>query len=346
MLFVLTYEPILEVFSDTNSFGFRKSRNAHQAIGTLAYILKSNYDNNNKFYVSKYVLNLSICNFFEKIHHEWILENFPVHKKHYSLLKLWLMVRINYNHWEYDNLTRFTQGRVFEYLLVNFSLNGLEEIIKPSKSSYKHKKKYLWNLKKDYNRLQAFKQSRVIIRNFFVRYAEDFIIVTNHKNSVADLKYKIKYFLNKKGLRINKEKSKYFKFNSGQTLDFLGFTYKYIKKSKNSRLTKKVNFKGQIIKPRTGLFVYVSNKSVKKFKLKLKTVLKHTNKSPYQIITALNIIIKRWCNYFAIGSYETFNKLDNYIFKRCFKFICKKFPRMGKYNMVQSFFKYPVLKTN
>ena len=70
MLYVLTYEPILETVSDSNSFGFRKNRNAHQAIGVLANKLKGHYVNTNYFYTSKIIIQYDIHKFFENVQHE------------------------------------------------------------------------------------------------------------------------------------------------------------------------------------------------------------------------------------------------------------------------------------
>lgn len=149
----------------------------------------------------------------------------------------------------------------------------------------------------------------------------------------------IKSFLFMRGLHLNNNLF-YFKFGFGQSFNFLGFVFKCIKKSRITRLTIKVNKKNQIIKPKTGLFVYVSNESIKNLKFKINYELKFLSKSIYQIIKKLNFIIKIWSTYFAIGSSRTFSKIDSYIFKRCFRFVYKKFPRMGKKNIANNFFLY------
>jgi Group II intron, maturase-specific domain len=56
----------------------------------------------------------------------------------------------------------------------------------------------------------------------------------------------------------------------------------------------------------------------------------------------LNSIIKKWADYFAIGSYEILSKTDGYILKRCFKFIHKKFPNMKKKSIVSHFFLHKI----
>lgn len=125
-----------------------------------------------------------------------------------------------------------------------------------------------------------------------VRYTDDFIIVTNCKNKVSKIAYKVHKFLSERGLKINTTKSKVFKLDKGQTFCFLGFTLKFMKRCKITRITKKVNQQKQVIKPKAGLFVYVSNDSVKRFKKKIKNELKFLSKSPFQIIMKLNPIIR------------------------------------------------------
>ena len=68
----------------------------------------------------------------------------------------------------------------------------------------------------------------------------------------------------------------------------MSFTLKFIKRPKITRLTKKVNNLRQVIKPRTGLFIYVSNESVKRFKDKINNELKFLSLSAFQMILKLN----------------------------------------------------------
>lgn len=51
ILFVVTYEPIVETISDIYSFEFRKNLNAHQALSTLFTKLHGLYRKNQSFYI-------------------------------------------------------------------------------------------------------------------------------------------------------------------------------------------------------------------------------------------------------------------------------------------------------
>jgi len=64
-LIALVFEPIVELNSDPNSYGFRKFRSAKNAIGTLRSKLRSNSDNE-----QKYIFDCDIKGFFDNINHE------------------------------------------------------------------------------------------------------------------------------------------------------------------------------------------------------------------------------------------------------------------------------------
>jgi RNA-directed DNA polymerase len=64
-LIALIFEPLVELNSDTNSYGYRKFRSAKNAIGTLRSRISSNTNSE-----SKYVFDCDIKGFFEKLNHD------------------------------------------------------------------------------------------------------------------------------------------------------------------------------------------------------------------------------------------------------------------------------------
>jgi len=80
-LFKLVTESITETFADLNSYGFRKNRNAHQALAKLRAILVSKPGVENIV-----ILNLDIKGFFDNIKHEWVLKNYPISAKYKYVL--------------------------------------------------------------------------------------------------------------------------------------------------------------------------------------------------------------------------------------------------------------------
>jgi RNA-directed DNA polymerase len=76
-LFAQLLDPIIEAVSDDFSYGFRKGRNAHQAIGDLSNHLRTKPQlkrpksgSSRYFSHSKYVYSLDIKGFFNKVSHD------------------------------------------------------------------------------------------------------------------------------------------------------------------------------------------------------------------------------------------------------------------------------------
>jgi len=165
--------------------------------------------------------------------------------------------------------------------LVNFTLNGLENIVNFSKFTFVPEKNVIYN-----------NLARELTSAKIVRYAEDFIIVTNSLEFVTILKKNVENFLQQRGLIINKKKSLITKWVKNSKFNYLGFTLHCIRivyKSKDTILKRKT---GQITS-RNRLYIYPSIKSVNRFKIKIKNVVKKNfNLPPYKLILLLNPIIK------------------------------------------------------
>jgi RNA-directed DNA polymerase len=133
-LFVQILEPIIDPYADYYNFGHRKGRNAHQAIGMLSKLLASRKNSSKRYFVhSKFVINMDIKQFFDKVNHLWLLENYPFPTKFIHIFKGWLSSAIIFQGEHKTPLTRFPQGSALGPSLMNYVLNGLEKIVIPSK---------------------------------------------------------------------------------------------------------------------------------------------------------------------------------------------------------------------
>jgi RNA-directed DNA polymerase len=102
-LFVQVLEPIIDPHADYCSFGYRKGRNAHQAIGMLSKLLtykpissrKNSKENSARRYFvhRKFVINIDVKKIFDK-NHKWLLKNYPFPTKFIHILKGWLSCAI------------------------------------------------------------------------------------------------------------------------------------------------------------------------------------------------------------------------------------------------------------
>ena len=117
-------------------------------------------------------------------------------------------MEINYHNYTSTVSHGFPQGSVIGPSLANFTLNGLEELIKPYQKTAFSEEKHKYKLKKfgiDYSKGDS--NVRIQITTQIVRFADDFIIITNHLKAAQIIKQKVEKFLAIRGLQTNKNKT-------------------------------------------------------------------------------------------------------------------------------------------
>lgn len=213
-LFLLIIDPVLDPFFDTSNFGFRKGKSAHQAVGLLSKALhhkpkrKKNKPTKAYFVNTKHVLKIAIKQFFDKVDHFWLLNHYPFPAKFVHILKGWLKTDVSYNNFTETVTQGFTQGSVIGPSLANFTLNELEKLVKPYQKTAFSQEKYNYKLKKfnlDYSKGNS--NVRISLTAKIIRFADDFIIVTNDLKTAQIIKQKIEKFLVTRGLQINENKT-------------------------------------------------------------------------------------------------------------------------------------------
>jgi len=187
-LFVQVLEPIIDVHADYYSFGYRKGRNSHQAIGVLSKMLmhkpKHQRNSNKRYFVhSKFVINIDVKQFFDKVSHKWLLENYPFPTNFVSILNGWLSSEVIFQGEYETSFTGFPQGSVIGPFLANFTLNGLEKIIIPNQKTAFDPEKFNYYLKQGfkYNKSSSF--VRKTFSSSVVRYVDilSSLLMMNYK---------------------------------------------------------------------------------------------------------------------------------------------------------------------
>jgi len=277
-LFVQVLEPIIDPHADYYSFGYRKGRNPHQAIGMLSKLLAYKpmafrKNSNKRYFVhSRFVINIDVKQFFDRVNHEWLLENYPFPTKFIHILKGWLSSAIIFQGEHEIPLTGFPQGSVIGPSLANYTLNGLEKIIIPSKKTAFDSEKFNYYVIQGYHYKKGSSIVRKTLTSSIVRYVDDFIIVINDETEARTVNDNIKLFLAERGLKCNLSKSKIFKWENNAKFDYLGFTFHYILKRRTTKITVQRKLNKNFI--RGGLYVYPSNIKVQLFKNKIKSTIK------------------------------------------------------------------------
>ena len=121
-----------------------------------------------------------------------------------------------------------------------------------------------------------------------VRYADDFVVMARYQGYRIDewLDAKLEGWL---GLSINREKTKVVNLGQAESLDFLGFTFRYDRDLYGS--------------DKTYLNVTPSKKSLKKARdaIREKTGPSKCYKPTPEVVKDLNIFLRGWSNYFEFG---------------------------------------------
>jgi RNA-directed DNA polymerase len=323
-LFQLVIDPAIDVFSDPNSFGFRKHRSAHQAVGAVANRLTKASEN-------IVVIQLDIEKFFDKIDHEWIQKNFPMPTGFEHVLKSWLTSGVLVNQNLYKDEHGVPQGGIISPLIANFTLNGLE------KAAFK-------DVVKSVSVDIPAKGKKTLDLTFgLIRYADDFVIILNHPRNLALVKENVKIFLKERGLRINDKKSKDIFFSkkklkkdeSSSKFNFLGFTFMFQTSARISRIISRGDMTGN-----KKVIIYPSRENTIGFKRKLKVLIeKNTNITAIELLNKLNPVLRVWARYFAVSvCAKILNEIDNYVYRRLWRWCIRKHPKTGKIHLADRYF--------
>ncbi len=184
-LHLLALDPICETISDPNSYGFRPERGTADAIEQVFKALCRQRS-------PQWILEADIKGCFDNIQHQWMLQNVLMEK---GILRKWLKAGYIEKRQLFPTESGTPQGGVCSPTLMNFTLNGLEKVLK---SKFKVKDKL--NL---------------------VRYADDFIITGNSKEFLEkEVKPLVETFLSERGLELSESKTLITHVDKG--FDFLG----------------------------------------------------------------------------------------------------------------------------
>lgn len=195
-LYLLALEPVCETTGDSNSYGFRKERSTHDAIEQCFSVLakKTSPD---------WILEADIEACFDKISHEWLLQNIPMDK---GILSKWLKAGFMSQGMLFPTAEGTPQGGLLSPALANLALDGLEHELKS---------RYPKTYKKPYRGMSS--------KVHLIRYADDFIVTAKTREMLeGGILPDIQGFLKERGLCLSLEKTKITSINEG--FDFLGST--------------------------------------------------------------------------------------------------------------------------
>lgn len=280
MAVVLILEPIFEADFCDCSHGFRPGRKAHDALEAIRENLKAGRTE---------VYDADLKGYFDTIPHDKLMACLRMRITDRSVLALirgWLRAPIA----EEDekggrqppkrNDQGTPQGGVISPLLANLYLHWFDVLF--------HRK----------GGPGEWANARL------VRYADDFVVLARHQGIRIEewISGQLEDWL---GLTINREKTSVVRLKRGQSLDFLGFTFRYDR-----------DLKGR---GHQYLNVMPSKESQRKAReaIREKTGPRMCFKPSPKIVEELNTFLRGWCGYFDYGyPRKAFRDLGHYTRKR------------------------------
>ncbi|WP_293084512.1 group II intron reverse transcriptase/maturase [Moorena sp. SIO4A1] len=273
-------EPQWEATFEPTSYGFRPGRSTHDARQRIFLNIKG--EKNRKWWV----LDADISGCFDNISHKPLMDataNFPAKK----LVEQWLKAGYIDKGVFHNTETGTPQGGIISPLLANIALHGMEDAL-----GIRYKR--IINKRTSSGESWSNTSKRSLIR-----YADDFVVLTESKEDAMEAKAILSEWLTEKGLELSEEKTNVKHLTEG--FDFLGWNFR----------------KYQTTKRKSGLITLIkpSKKNVQKFKDELKKLFGTSKGVPTtKVIKDLNSKIRGWGNYHdGAVSKEIFSDLDNYI---------------------------------
>ena len=233
-------DPIVEINSCENSYGFRKFRSAKDAVLSLRGKLIHPK-------ASEWVLSADISKCFDKISHEFLLRHVPLHRKvDRNIIMKMLKAKVIDQRDVFESENGTPRGGILSPVLANIALNGLEKAIKEKAAEV----------------VKSVLGRRGNPKVHVVRYADDFIILAPSKKMLLVLMPAIENFLSKRGLQISKDKSSLFNIWENE-IQFLRFSFK--KKAFNYRTSVEIVWEKRKTKSKSRIEIFPLKEKQKLF---------------------------------------------------------------------------------
>lgn len=277
----IVIEPILEAQFYEHSYGFRPMRDAEMAIGRIGKQIHSTGYH--------WVIEGDISKFFDTINHSILLRklwSMGIRDRRVlmvikQMLKAGIMNELEVNH------MGTPQGGIISPLLANVYLNSFDQMI----AGQWHQKKTKTQYASSGGRMRTLRTTK-LKPAYLVRYADDWVLITDSKRNAEKWKWKIETFLHIQ-LRLTLSNDKTLITNTRKDyIHFLGFEVKMVK----GNAVKGYVVKSQPNRERLKGKVQAIHKNIRK--------LRHVSRIEYLIadITIINQQIRGLIEYYQCST--------------------------------------------
>src|SRR6266705_3510891 len=286
----LALEPEWEARFESNSYGFRPGRSAHDAIVAIYNAITKK---------PKFILDADIAKCFDRISHTALLEKlhtFPLLRR---AVRGWLQAGVMDGQELFPTKEGTPQGGPLSPLLANIALHGLETAICSAfpRDKYVNGERIRW-------------QPQVI------RYADDFVVAHHEIEAIKEVQDIATQWLRELGLELKPSKTRIthtlqpYEGNVG--FDFLGWTVRQHPVGK----THSGKSNGQLLGFKTIITPSKEAQAAHQQALREK-IQQEKTATQGQLIHDLNKIITGWTNYHsAVASKRTFSRMRQQVYSK------------------------------
>lgn len=255
-------EPIFEGKFYEHSYGFRPMRDTSMAIHRIAHIARCTD--------CKWVVEGDISKYFDTINHKKLIKILVKNgiKDRRLIMIIKEMLEAGIEGETHKSVMGTPQGGILSPLLANIYLNEFDEWVSKQWENKEIKPRYskYENYSNNKTRMEALYKSNMK-RGYLIRYADDWIILTNNKADAEWWKTQSAQFLNDRlGLRLSLEKTKI--TNVCKTnIQFLGIELKLFKRKGYKNNTNKWKVRTRPIESKLNKKIDNLQENLKKIKL-------------------------------------------------------------------------------
>jgi RNA-directed DNA polymerase len=319
-LLLMALEPEWEARFEPNSYGFRPGRSCQDARAAICQTLKQK---------AKYVFDADIEQCFPSISHDPLLEKLNTTPRFRKQIRAWLKAGIIFDGVTEPNTVGTPEGGPISPLLANIALHGLENHVTKCLA--------IWSKNGE------LPKGSVASNGLTVRYADDFVILYPHLETLERVVTEVEKWIFPLGLKISNRKSTirhtlYEHNGNNAGFTFLGFYFSH-KKCGVGKTTWVAN--KSIRKPLRYYLRQVPDKvRVQKHIDDIRDIVKRMEKRPQEeLIAKINPIVRGWTQYYAFtDNADTFRHCDERMFWRLMRYACNRHKSKGKQWIIKKYF--------
>lgn len=315
MALKLVLEPIFEADFYPCSFGFRPGRCTMDAIIQIAQYLWPTKVGTSP---TKFVIEGDIKACFDSIDHHVLMTRIRkriADKRVLRLIRKFLRAGVMSEGTLRNSALGTPQGGVISPLLANIYLQAIEE-------KYKRHVQGPYEDPKRSNNARAYDRGRKRPAFAIVRYADDFVILVAGERQQAEEEKRClaEYLRTQLHVELSDEKTLVTEPKEG--FNFLGYNVKMAPARESRKLVPKLT---------------IPREAKARFRAKVRALTRRSTQSLElrDLLMQLNPRITGWRNYyrFAVGAYEDFAALDQFVWFRIYLWLRKKHPSMTSHEI-------------